>query len=211
MTQAASAADTASVSGSAPAAVEPKEQVVGTEAPDNENRGKFVLPVTAANAKVEAPARMQLTLGAELADDDHHLVHEQQHRQRRYTSSDIEVSAAIPKISLAVGTPAGSERSARSTRDEESSWTLLSHIAAPDMESKPVPLREVPVGTLAGDAVALMKGVFAAGSGSVFLTEEAGAQAADEPNYGAYRKTTDAEVYQPGGAKQSLKQALHGC
>jgi len=157
-----------------PAAFGYQSDVMGTEAADNEDSALFVMPITAADARVEAPARLQLTLGAELADDDHHLVHEQHHRQHRYTTSDIELSPASPKISIAVGGQPASKRTTRSTRDDETSWTLLSHNARPDVDSKPVPLGDVPVGTLAGDAGALMKGVFAAGTGSVFLTDGPG-------------------------------------
>jgi len=192
-----------------PAAVGFQSTVIGTEAADNEDGSPFVLPMSAADARVEAPARLQLTLGAELADDDHHLVHEQHHRQQRYTSSDIDFSPVSAKISLAVGTQPGSKRTTRTTRDDETSWTLLSHKARSAVDSTPVPLGEAPVGTLAGDATALMKGVFAAGTGSVFLTEGPGAQPGDEPMYRVYRRTKDADVYQPASAKQSLKQALH--
>ena len=190
-----------------PAAVGFQSTVIGTEAADNEDSSPFVLTMSAADARVEAPARLQLTLGAELADDDHHLVHEQHHRQQRYTSSDIDFSPVSAKISLAVGSQPGSKRT---TRDEETSWTLLSHKARSNVDSTPVPLGEAPVGTLAGDATALMKGVFAAGTGSVFLTEGPGAQPGDEPMYRVYRRTKEADVYQPASAKQSLKQALHG-
>ena len=193
-----------------PAAVGFQSSVIGTEAADIEDSSPFVLPMSAADARIEAPARLQLTLGAELADDDHHLVHEQHHSQQRYTSSDIDFSPVSAKISLAVGSQPGSKRTTRTTKDEETSWTLLSHKARSDVDSTPVPLGEAPVGTLAGDATALMKGVFAAGTGSVFLTEGPGAQPGDEPMYRVYRRTKDADEYQPASAKQALKQALHG-
>lgn len=194
-----------------PAAVGFEPRVIGTEAADSEDSSMFVMPVTAADARVEAPARLQLTLGAELADDDHHLVHEQHHRQQRYTSSDIDfASPGSAKISLALGSQTGSRRTTRVTRDDETSWTLMSHNARPDADSKPVPLGEVPVGTLANDATALMQGVFAAGSGSVFLTEGPNAQPGGEADYRMYRRTADVDTYQPAAAKQTLKQALYG-
>ncbi|DBA85969.1 TPA: hypothetical protein ACH3X1_005507 [Trebouxia sp. C0004] len=193
-----------------PAAVGFQSAVIGTEAAENEDCSPFVLAMSAADARVEAPARLQLTLGAELADDDHHLVHEQHHRQQRYTSSDIDFSPVSAKISLAVGSQPGSKQTTRTTRNDETSWTLLSHKATSNVDSIPVPLGEAPVGTLAGDATALMKGVFAAGTGSVFLTEGPGAQPGDEPSYRVYRRTRDADMYQPAAAKQSLKQALQG-
>lgn len=52
----------------------------GSEAPEQVVE-PFALPVSAEDARVEAPARLQLTLGAELEDNDHHMVTEQQHRQ----------------------------------------------------------------------------------------------------------------------------------
>ena len=207
--QTAPADDDSVIEYTLPAAVGFQSTLIGTEAADNEDGSPFVLPMSAADARVEAPARLQLTLGAELADDDHHLVHEQHNRQQRYTSSDIDFSPVSAKISLAVGTQPGSKRTTRTTRDDETSWTLLSHKARSAVDSTPVPLGEAPVGTLAGDATALMKGVFAAGTGSVFLTEGPGAQPGDEPMYRVYRRTKDADVYQPASAKQSLKQALH--
>ncbi|DBA72927.1 hypothetical protein WJX79_003759 [Trebouxia sp. C0005] len=206
--QTAPADDDSVIEYTIPAAVGFQSTVIGTEAADNEDGRPFVLPRSAADARIEAPARLQLTLGVELADDDHHLVHEQHHRQQRYTSSDIDFSPVSAKISLAVGSQPGSKRTTRSTRDDETSWTLLSHKAGSDVDSTPVPLGEAPVGTLAGDATALMKGVFAAGTGSVFLTEGPGAQPGDEPMYRVYR-TKEADVSQPASAKQSLKQALH--
>ena len=194
-----------------PTATAYQSDMIGTQAADNDDNSLFVLPVTAADAGVEAPARLQLTLGAELADDDHHLVHEQTHRRQRYTSSDIDFGLSSPKISLAVGGQLGSKRTTRSTRDEETSWTLLSHNARPDVDSTPTPLRDAPVGTLAGAAAVLMNGVFAAGRGSVFLTESPDAQPRDEPRYNGYTRTADADVYPAAAAKQSVKQALYGC
>lgn len=167
--------------------------------------GIFTLPVTAADAKVEAPARLQLTLGAELADDDHHLVHEQHQRQHRYYSSDIETGPA--KISLAFGGQPGSKRSTRTTRDDDSSWTLLSHNARSDSSTEAVPLGDAPVGTLASDASVLMKGVFAAGTGSLFSTDGPNAQPGSEPLHRMSQRTADAE---PLAAKQSVRQALYG-
>lgn len=194
----------------APVTVGYQSAVTGTAAA-HDDRSTFTLPVSAADAKIDAPARMQLTLGAELADDDHHLVHEQQHRQHRYTSSDIEVGPASPKISLAFGAQPSSKRSTRTTRDDDSSsWTLLSHKARPDTGGQAVPLGDVPVGTLAGDATSLMKGVFAAGTGSVFLTDGPNAQPGSEQMHRLYRRTADAEAMQPLAAKQSVKQALYG-
>ena len=193
----------------APVTVGYQSDVIGTAAAHDDSN-TFTLPVTAAGAKVEAPTRLQLTLGAELADDDHHLVHEQQHRQHRYTSSDIEFTPASPKISLAFGGQPGSKRSTRTTRDDDSSWTLLSHNARPEVGSRAVPLGNAPVGTLAGDATALMKGVFAAGTGSVFVTDGSNAQLSGEPKHRLYRRTADAEVLQPIAAKQLVRQALQG-
>ena len=51
----------------------------GSEAPEQVVE-LFTLPVSAEDARVEAPARLQLTLGAELEDNDHHMAAEQQHR-----------------------------------------------------------------------------------------------------------------------------------
>lgn len=183
-----------------------QSSVSGTAAAHDDS-SIFTLPVSAADAKVEAPARLQLTLGAELADDDHHLVHEQHHRQHRYCSSDIETGVAIPKISLAFGGQPGSKRSTRTTRDDDSSWTLLSHNAQTDSSTEAVPLGDAPVGTLASDASVLMKGVFAAGTGSVFSTDGPNAQPGSEPMHKMSQRTTDAE---PLAAKQSVRQALHG-
>ena len=193
----------------APVTVGYQSDVIGTAAAHDDSN-TFTLPVTAADAKVEAPARLQLTLGAELADDDHHLVHEQHHRQHRYTSSDIELTPASPKISLAFGSQPGSKRSTRTTGDDDSSWTLLSYNARPEVGSRACPLGDAPVGTLAGDASALMKGVFAAGTGSVFVTEGSDAQPSGEPKHRLYRRTTDAEGLQPIAAKHSVKQAFQG-
>ena len=193
----------------APVTVGYQSAVIGTAAAHDDS-STFSLPVSAADAKVDAPARLQLTLGAELADDDHHLVHEQQHRQHRYSSSDIEFGPASSKISLAFGAQPGSKRASRTTRDEDSSWTLLSHNARPDIGSKAVPLGDAPVGTLAGDATALMKGVFAAGTGSVFLTDGRNAQPGSEPMQRFHQRTADAETIEPLSAKQSVKQALYG-
>ena len=60
-----------------------RSSVIGTEAAENDNSGMFVLPVTAADAVVEAPARLGLALGAELADDEHYMVNEQNQRKHR--------------------------------------------------------------------------------------------------------------------------------
>lgn len=194
----------------APVTVGYQSAVMGTAAAHDDS-STFTLPVSAADAKVDAPARMQLTLGAELADDDHHLVQEQQHRQHRYSSSDLEFGVASPRISLAFGAQPSSKRSTRTTRDsDENSWTLLSHSARADNGAQAVPLGAAPVGTLAGDATALMKGVFAAGTGSVFLTDGPNAQPGSEPLPRIYRRTADAEAVQPFAAKQSVKQALYG-
>ena len=194
----------------APVPIEYQSYVTGAAAAYDDDSSSFTLPISAADAKVEAPARLQLALGAELADDDHYLVHEQQHRQHRYTSSDIDFSPASPKISLAFGAQPNSKRSTRTTRDDDSSWTLLSHNARAEAGGKAVPLGDAPVGTLAGDATALMKGVYAAGSGSLFLTEGPKAQPGSDPSYRVYRRTSDAEVGQPLAAKQAVKQALYG-
>lgn len=191
----------------APVTVGYQSDVTGTAAAHDDS-STFTLPVSAADAKVDAPARMQLALGAELADDDHHLIHEQQHRQHRYTSSDVEFGPASPKISLAFGAQPSSKQSARTTRDDDS-WTLLSHNARPNNGSQPVPLGDVPVGTLAGDAASLMKGVFAAGTGSVFLTDGPNAQPGIEQMHRLYRRTGDTEAMQPLAAKQSVKEALY--
>lgn len=127
------------------------------------------LVASADDARHEAPARMQLKLAEELADDDHHLVTEQQHRHHRYTSGDIEIGPETPLISLAAAEQAGSRRTSRSSMASvgaaEAPWTLMSYKADPDQG---VPLGSVPVGTLAEEAATLMKGVFAAGNGSVF-------------------------------------------
>lgn len=189
----------------APVTVGYLSDVAGTAAVHDDS-STFILPVSAADAKVEAPTRLQLTLGAELADDDHHLVHEQHHRHR-YCSSDIETGPASPKISLAFGGQPGSKRSTRTTSDEDSSWTLLSHNARPDSGTQAVPLRDAPVGTLAGDASVLMKGVFAAGTGSVFSTDGPNVQLGSEATQSLTQRTADAK---PLGAKQSVKQALYG-
>ena len=202
--------DTIAAALAAPVTVGYQSAVTGTAAAHDDS-STFTLPVSAADAKIDAPARMQLTLGAELADDDHHLVHEQQHRQHRYTSSDIEFGPASPKISLAFGAQPNSKRSTRTTQDDDSSsWTLLSHNARSDTGGHAVPLGDVPVGTLAGDATSLMKGVFAAGTGSVFLTDGPKAQPGSEQIHRLYRRTADAEAMQPLAAKQSVKQALYG-
>ena len=139
----------------APVTVGYQSNVTGTAAAHDDS-SIFTLPVSAADAKVEAPTRLQLTLGAELADDDHHLVHEQHHRQHRYCSSDIETGPASPKIILAFGAQPGSKRATRTTRDEDSSWTLMSHNARPDSGTEAVPLGDAPVGTLAGEASVLL-------------------------------------------------------
>lgn len=194
----------------APMTVGYQSAVIGTAAAHDDS-STFTLPVSAADAKVAAPARLQLTLGAELADDDHHLVQEQQHRQHRYSSSDIEFGVASPKISLAFGAQPSSKASTRITRDvDDNSWTLMSHSARPDDDGQAVPLGAAPIGTLAGDATALMKGVFAAGTGSVFLTDGPNAQPGSEPLTRIYRRTGDNEAMQPFAAKQSVKQALYG-
>ena len=194
----------------APVTVGYQSAVTGTAAAHDDS-STFTLPVSAADAKVDAPARMQLTLGAELADDDDHLVQEQQHRQHRYSSSDIEFGVASPKISLAFGAQPSSKRATRTTRDsDDSSWTLLSHSAQPDNGGQAVPLGAAPVGTLAGDATALMKGVFAAGTGSIFLTDVPNAQPGSKPDTRIYRRTADAEAMQPFAGKQPVKQALYG-
>lgn len=127
------------------------------------------LPTSADDARHEAPARMQLTLAEELADDDHHLVSEQQNRNHCYATGDIELGPETALISLAAVDQAGSKRTTRSSNDgvAEAPWTLMSYKADPE---EGVPLGSVPVGTLAEDAATLMKGVFAAGGGSVFQT-----------------------------------------
>ena len=193
----------------APVTIGYQSDIIGTAAAHDDS-STFTLPVSAADAKIDAPARMQLALGAELADDDHHLVHEQHHRQHRYTSSDIEFGPASPKISLAFGAQPSSKRSTRTTRDDDSSWTLLSHNARPDVDGQAVPLGDVPVGTLAGDATSLMKGVFAAGAGSVFFADGPNAQPGSEQMHRLYGRTTGAQAMQPLVAKQSVKQALYG-
>ena len=205
--QQASGEDIIAAALAAPVTVGYQSDVIGTAAAHDDS-SIFTIPVNAADAKVDAPARMQLALGAELADDDHHLVHEQQHRQHRYSSGDIEFGPARPKISLAFGAQPSSKRSTRTTGDDDS-WTLLSHNARPDLGSPAVPLGDVPVGTLAGDATLLMKGVFAAGTGSVFLTDGPNAQPGSAQMHRLYRRTADAEAIQPLQAKQSVKQALY--
>ena len=69
------------------------------------------------------------------------------------------------------------------------------------------PADNATVGTLAEDADALMKGVFAAGAGSLFLNDGVEAKAGGNR---VFRLTADVEANQPLTAKASLKQALYG-
>lgn len=179
--------------------------MIGTEAAEVDNSSVLVLPVTAADAVVEAPARLQLTLGAELADDEHYMVHEQHQRKHRYTS-DAQPDTAKPKASLVLEALPGSRRTTRRTEDNESSWTLMSHTGRMDADVAK-PADNATVGTLAEDADALMKGVFAAGAGSLFLNDGVEAKAGGNR---VFRLTADVEANQPLTAKASLKQALYG-
>lgn len=154
------------------------------------------IPVAAdAEARHEAPARMQLTLAEELADDDHHLVTEQQHRHHRYAIGDIDIGPQAPLISLAAASEASSKRTSRSTMDVnvEAPWTLMSYKVDSD---EGVPLGSVPVGTLAEEAATLMKGVFSAGNGSMFQATMPGGLLDNARQVKGYRLTSEQDSYQ---------------
>ena len=148
-----------------------------------------------AEARHEAPARMQLTLAEELADDDHHLVMEQQHRHHRYATGDRDIGPEAPLISLAAASETSSKRTSRSTADVsvEAPWTLMSYKVDSD---EGVPLGSVPVGTLAEEAATLMKGVFAAGNGSMFQATMPGGLLDSARQVKGYRLTSEQDSYQ---------------
>ena len=158
------------------------------------------LPAAAAESRHEAPARMQLTLAEELADDDHHLVMEQQHRHHQYATGDIELGPEAPLISLAAASQASSRRTTRSTGDvnAEAPWTLMSYKVDSDGA---VPLGNVPVGTLAEDAATLMKGVFAAGNGSVFQATVPGGLLDSARPVKPYKLTAEQNSYTTAAAQ----------
>ena len=83
----------------------------------------------------------------------------------------------------------------------------MSHTGRREVDNEEECTSNAPVGTLAEDADALMKGVFAAGAGSLFLND------AVETKSGAnrvFRRTADLEAQPPVVAKQSVKLALYG-
>lgn len=124
-------------------------------------------------------------------------------RHHRYATGDIDIAPVAPLISLTAASQASSKRTTRSTGDAnanaEAPWTLMSYKVDPDQA---VPLGNVPLGTLAEEAATLMKGVFAAGTGSVFQASTPGGLLDNTAK--PHRLTAEQESYRHGTARTAL-------